>query len=92
MLLDNKIDIVLGSETHLRPHTSDNEFPHPSYVCYRRNRDDGFGGAIIIMKKDLIVEEIVKSGTCEFLTIKIQTNSQPAIISSAYRRSRQYLQ
>ena len=56
MLLDNKIDIVLESETHLRPHISDNEFIHPSYACYRRNRDDGFGGAIIITKKDLIVE------------------------------------
>ena len=31
MLLDNKIDIVLRSETHLRPHISDNEFLHPSY-------------------------------------------------------------
>ena len=72
MLLDNKIDIVLGSKTHLRPHISDNEFLHPSYACYRRDRDDGFG-AIIITKKDLIVEEIVKSKTCEFLAIKIQT-------------------
>ena len=46
MLLDNKIDIVL-SETHLKPHISDNEFLHPSYTCYRRDRDDGFGDAII---------------------------------------------
>ena len=45
MLLDNKIDFVLGSETHLRPHISDNVFLHPSYACCRRDRDDGFGGA-----------------------------------------------
>ena len=63
MLLDNKIDIVLGSETHLRPHISDNEFLHPSYACYRRDRDDGFGGAIILTKKYIIVEEIVNSET-----------------------------
>ena len=85
MLLGNKIDIVLGSETHLKPHISDNEFLHPSYTCYRRDRDDGFGGAIIITKKDPIVEEIVKSETCEFLAIKIQTHSQPLILATAYR-------
>ena len=85
MLLDNKIDIVLASETHLRPHISDNEFLHPSYACCRRDRDEGFGGAIIITKKDLIVEEIVKSKTCEFLAIKIQTYRQPVIIATAYR-------
>ena len=85
MLLDNKIDIVLGSETHLKPHISDNEFLHPSYTCYRRDRDDGFGGAIIITGKDLIVEEIVKSETCEFLAIQIQTHSQPLILATAYR-------
>ena len=70
MLLDNKIDIVSGSETHMRPHISDNEFLQPSYACYRRDRDDGFGGVIIITKKYLIVEEIVKSKTCEFLANK----------------------
>ena len=80
MLLENKIDIVLGSETHLRPHISDNEFLHPSYACYRRDRDDGFGGAIIITKKDLIVEE-----TCEFPAIKIQTYRLPVIVATAYR-------
>ena len=85
MLLDNKIDIVLGSETHLRPHISDNVFLHPSFTCYRRDSDDGFGGAIIITKKDHIVEEIVKSKTCEFLAIKIQTYRQHVIIATAYR-------
>ena len=80
-----EIEIVLGSETHLKPHISDNEFLHSSYTCYRRDRDDGFGGAIIITKKDLIVEEIVKSETCEFLAIKIQTHSQPLILATAYK-------
>ena len=79
MLLDNKIDIALGSETHLRPHISDNEFLQPSYACYRRDMDDGFDGAIIIITKtDLIVEEMVMSEKCEFLAIKIQTCRPPS--------------
>ena len=85
MIQENNIDIILGSETHLSPHISDKEFIPASHACIRRDREDGYGGAIIITKKDLVVEEIVKSETCEFLAIKIQTHRQPLIIATAYR-------
>ena len=88
MLLDNNIDVVLGSETHLTADISDNEFLHPLYTCYRRDRVDGYGGAIIITRKSLIVEKIITSETCEFLAIKIQTQKQPIIIATAYRPPR----
>ena len=68
MLSESDIDIVLGSETHLNQNITDNEFLHPLYKCYRRDRADGYGGVIVITKDDLIVEEIVKSHNCEFLS------------------------
>ena len=85
ILLDNNIDAVLGSETHLTSSITDSEIMHPMYKCYRRDRDGGFGGVIIIIKKDLIVEELIKSKTCEFLAIKVQTHNQPIILATAYR-------
>ena len=59
LLSEYDIDIVLGSETHLKENISDNEIMHPAYTCYRRD-NDGYGGAIIIVKKTLIVEEMHK--------------------------------
>ena len=46
MLSESDIDIVLGSETHLNQNITDNEFLHPLYKCYRRDRADGYGGVI----------------------------------------------
>ena len=39
-LLDNNIDIVIGSETHLDASIKDAEFLPPTYKCYRRDRND----------------------------------------------------
>ena len=58
MLLDNNIDIILGSETRLKPHIMcDNEFLHLSYTSYRRDRDDGYGGVLIITKNILLLKK-----------------------------------
>ena len=91
MLSESDIDIVLGSETHLNQNITDNEFLHPLYKCYRRDRADEYGEVIVITKDDLIVEEIVKSRNCEFLAIKIQTHSSPLIITTAYRPPNNHL-
>ena len=90
-LLDNSIDIVLGSETHLNVDICDNGFIRPAYKCYRRDRADGFGGSISITRNNLVVEKIVASEICEFLAVKIQTNRQPIIVATAYRSPRSTL-
>ena len=91
MLSESDIDIVLGSETHLNQNITDNEFLHPLYKCYRRDRAGGHGGVIVITKADLIVEEIVKARNFEFLAVKIQTHSSPLIIATAHRPPNNHL-
>ena len=73
LLSEYDIDIVLGSETHLKENISDKEIMHPAYTCYRRD-NDGYGGAIIIVKKALIVEEIRNAKSCQFVAVKIETH------------------
>ena len=85
VVLQNDIDIVIGSETHLDPSISDHEFIPHSYTCYRRDRKDAKGGVIIIVKNELITEQILTSKTSEVLAIKIQTHSKPLIIVACYR-------
>ena len=57
-LTSNNIDILLGSETHLSCNISNCELFPESYTALRKDRNDGYGGVIIIYKKELLVEEI----------------------------------
>ena len=84
-LLEDNVDIVIGSETHLERSIKDNEFLPPPYKCYRRDRPDTKGGVIIIAKRNLITEEVLNSKKCELLAIKVQTHKKPVIIAACYR-------
>ena len=72
-LIKNDIDIVLGSETHLSPSINNAEILPPMYTSYRRDRADGWGGGIIITKKNLIFGEIKINKECEMVAIKVET-------------------
>lgn len=85
ILENTDIDVVIGCETHLNPNISDTEILHPAYTCYRNDREDGYGGVIIISKKELIVEEVSNSKSCEFLAVKIETHCHPLLLATAYR-------
>ena len=84
-LVENDIDIVLGSESHLKPSIKNAEILPGNYMAYRKDRIDGWGGAIIIAKKDLIIEEIEVSESPEIVAIKLETFGKPVIMVSFYR-------
>ena len=85
-LVENNIDIVIGSETHLDPSINDSEFLPTSYSSFRKDREDGWGGVIVIVKNDLIVERIISSFSSEIVAVKINTlQQQPIIIGACYR-------
>ena len=62
-----------------------NEILPPEYSAVRKDRDDGYGGVIIIYKRSLIVEEIHHHKSTEIVSIKLETKNNPTIISSCYR-------
>ena len=82
-LASDNIDIIIGSETHLSYNISNAEILPPEYTAARKDRDDGYGGVIIIYKRSLIVEEIHHHKSTEIVSIKLKNN--PTIISSCYR-------
>ena len=51
-LLENNIDILIGSESHLSPNISNSEFLPDDYTAVRDDRKDGYGGVIIVYKKN----------------------------------------
>ena len=85
VLLQNNIDIVIGSESHLDPSISNSEFLPPSYTAFRRDREDGWGGVIIITKSELDVEEVIKPTSCEIIAVKIEPFQKPIIVAACYR-------
>jgi hypothetical protein len=80
-------DVVIGSETWLRPDILDNEFMPPEYKVYRRDRQDGYGGTLIAIKKTIVSEEIeIHDSNLELCCAKVHTiRNHPLIICSAYR-------
>ena len=84
-LFENNIDVVIGCETHLDPCIHDSEFLPLNYTCFRRDRKDGWGGVIMIIKNELIAEQITSSMHSEIVAVKITTHRQPIIIAACYR-------
>jgi len=58
---NKNIDILIGTDTHVSCNIKNSEIIPPNYDAVRKDRNDGYGGAIIIHKNDFIVEEIQHS-------------------------------
>ena len=62
IILDEiKPDIVLGSETWLRPDIKTPEFFPNGFDVYRKDRKDKKGGGVIIAVRDCIMSEQIRS-------------------------------
>ena len=80
----HKIDVVVGSETHLNNSIKNSEFLPPGFLAKRKDRDDGYGG-VIIMYRDTIKANEITHDTAEIVSLKIETYQKPVIISACYR-------
>lgn len=84
-LATNNIDILISSETYLACNIGDSEVIPPAYQVFRQDRKDGYGGVIILSKKELIVQEVRGTDKSEIISIKIETFQNPVIVSACYR-------
>ena len=84
-LATNNIDVLIGSETHLACNIRDREIIPQNYQAFKQDRKDGYGGVIILAKKDLKIQEIRSSDESEIITIKIETFQKPVIVSACYK-------
>ena len=86
-LITNDIDILIGTETHLSCNILNSELiPKTGYkIVHRCDRNDGYGGVIIIAKESLITEPIKAPNSHQIIAVKVETFQKPIIISSCYR-------
>ena len=87
--LDNvQEDIVCICETWLSSSVGDSEVlpTNSPYIIYRKDRPDGYGGSLLLIKSDVISKPVDIQSSCDVIFRKIQcSDSQTLIIGSAYR-------
>lgn len=90
MIASTQPDIVLGTESWLKPKHYDNEIfsPELGYTPFRRDRQKQTGGGVFIaVKNSLIAQEATHLHTdCENIWVKIQLQgSKPLLVCSYYK-------
>ena len=83
-------DVVIGTETWLKPEIHDNEIFRPDlgYDVFRRDREGQKGGGVVILvKRNMLASEAFDLRTnCENLWVKVQiTGSRPLLIGAYYK-------
>ena len=80
-------DIIIGTETWLKPDITNSEIfpPEMGYNVFRRDRKDGYGGVLIATRDYLVVQEIHQQEIIEAVAVKITLNSYPLTVVAAYR-------
>ena len=84
LLHSTKPDIIIGTESWLKPKHYDNEIfdPDMGYIPYRRDRIGQTGGGVFIAVRDTIIAQRVKEyeTDCENIWVKIELAGQKPLI------------
>ena len=80
-------DIIMGTETWLRPYITNCEVLPTTYDVYRRDRADGRGGVMVATKKTLITHQVPADPNAEAVLVSIQTHNRASnlIVGALYR-------
>ena len=78
--------MLIGSESHLSPNIMNSEMLPGNYRAARNDHNDGFGGVLVIYKKNLMVEENhFKFTGGSIVSINTETFKKSFIICACYR-------
>ena len=55
-------DIIVGTETWLNPAIYSSEVIPSNYITYRRDRPDGYGGVLLAVRNNFVVEQLEDTG------------------------------
>jgi hypothetical protein len=80
-------DVIIGTETWMRPEVNSAEIFPENYKIYRKDRKDGYGGVLIAVKDDIVSEEITVGGDTEvvFTKLTLEGNKTQIVVGALYR-------
>ena len=85
-LHDTGCDVVIGTETWLKPEIQNSELLLSDYDIFRKDRPSRGGGVLIAVKKNLCAEAVSFPSESESVFCKINIKGKkPIIIGSVYR-------
>lgn len=85
LMLQTTIDIFAITETWLKPNEP---FAYPGYIVVRDDRDDGYGGAALLIKQGIIfsvVSTVTQHDTLQIVGIRLHIKDLYLTIVSAYK-------
>ena len=83
-----KPDVIIGSETWLKPDISDSEIFPPGYHVYRKDRADGYGDVLLGISTSLNSNKIEIETEGKFVAAKVLGSKHAIIFTAAYRSPR----
>ena len=78
-------DIIIASETWLKPSINSSEFFPLNYTVYHKDREDGYGGVLLAHKITLSSHQLHMDSPCKIVACKFEQISNPLVVCSAYR-------
>ena len=94
LIHSTKADVIIGTESWLKPKHYDNEIfdPDMGYTPYRRDRiGQNGGGVFIAVRSSIIAQEVVELQTdCENLWVKINIVGSKSLLIGAYYKPQEH--
>jgi hypothetical protein len=83
----NPPELILLNETLIDPATTpDTAYSIPSYTQLRFDRSTNAGGNIVYYRSNLAVSVVRESPSCEYVWLKIRTDSGTLLLAHCYRK------
>ncbi|XP_072051476.1 uncharacterized protein [Amphiura filiformis] len=94
LLESTKPDVVMGCETWLKPGVAQGEIFPPGYSVYRKDRKDGYGGALLGITNSLNSHQVSIDADADIVAAKVRNGNNDIILGAVYRptnNDQQYL-
>lgn len=81
-------DIIIGTETWLKPEITNAELFPPDFNVFRNDRSDGYGGSLVATKSNMIAHQVSHGTKSDAVLVKIEVEgkrTRPIIVGSVYR-------
>ena len=93
LISKHKLDVIIGTETHLSPEINSSEIFSDNFCVHRRDRDCHGGGTVIAIRDNLnSIRRSDLETDCEIIWVEILSpNNKSALVGSFYRPPSSFL-
>ena len=83
-LASSKVDIILGTESHLDDSIANSEIFHGPYQIYHKDRNIYGGGVFILLNNNIPSSQVMINSLCEAVWVQIHTGDHTSMILGSF--------